>query len=161
MEEISHLVQSWLSLGIPNSGLLHIWGRCVKIHQLFLIIDLLALLRFPFSLPEMSPPQYVDMMTKVTCSHAWDRTEQGSELEFLHDVTASVTCQACHPGCGSLSTSQQQQPCRPTYVCARCSLRQVIQLICMTRRSGGQMIKSLFVEADCVDALGCCPTPFQ
>lgn len=92
------------------------------------------------------------------------------ELEFLHDVTASVTCQTCHPESHCSSASQQQQHRRHAY--AHTCTQHTHKPACThtlsndsanshDRRIRSQMIKSLFVEADVVDSLGCCPTPFQ
>lgn len=72
------------------------------------------------------------------------------ELEFLHDVTASVTCQTCRPGSRCLSASQQKQPRRHAYAHAthtsthaRASARMLCQMIRLIHMTGGSGVKWL------------------
>lgn len=77
----------------------------------------------------------------------------------LHARHATLVAAVC-PLANSNNPADLHTCMQPTQACTETHC-QVIQLIHMTQRSGGQMIKRLFAEADGVDTLGCCPTPFQ
>lgn len=125
-----------------------------------LISCLLALLSS--SLPESTSHYVVDnMMTEVTCS---DENRARRDLSFsmmsqhlLHASRATLEPTVYPLASGNNLADTHNQTW--THKCGHTLSNESANS--HDKRIRSQMIKSLFAEADVVDSLGCCPTPFQ